>query len=61
VDTEVREKRLRGCLIVDYVRNTVSFMPLFKGDSFQLPLAPLDVDIAMALIEYGKIKPKTKK
>jgi hypothetical protein len=51
-----KQVTLDGRLVIDYLRNTVIFSPLIKGEAFQLPLAPLDVDIAMRLSEYAKTK-----
>lgn len=47
---------ISGSLTIDYTRNTVHFVP-DHGGSFQLPLAPLDVDIARSLT-YAKTKPE---
>ncbi len=42
-----------GELEVDFTRNRVVFHPK-AGKAFQLPLAPLDVEIAQQLAKYAR-------
>jgi hypothetical protein len=53
--TQQGQLNLLGRLEVDYTRNRVAFHPNV-GEPFQLPLDPLDVDIARSLAEYAETK-----
>jgi hypothetical protein len=50
-------EQVSGELEIDYLRNRVVFHPNDLNDvAFQLPLAPLDINIARSITRYAKAR-----